>query len=102
MLQELIKSEATALSGAERHERTSTRSVQRNGHRSWTLSATAGDLELAIPKLRARLIYRRYWNAVADRPDPMCDGDEGLGDLHFRAQGRCAIEGEWVHGLVTF
>ncbi len=53
MLQELIEAEATALIGAERHERTDTRTVQRNGHRPRTLSTTAGDLELAIPKLRA-------------------------------------------------
>ena len=53
MLQELIEAEATALIGAERHERTESRTVQRNGHRSRTLSTTAGDLELAIPKLRA-------------------------------------------------
>ena len=53
MLQELIEAEATALIGAERHERSQARTVQRNGHRSRTLSTTAGDLELAIPKLRA-------------------------------------------------
>ena len=34
------------------HERTDTRSNQRNGHRSRILSTTAGDLELRIPKLR--------------------------------------------------
>ena len=53
MLQELIEAEATALIGAERHERTEARTVQRNGHRPRTLSTTAGDLELAIPKLRS-------------------------------------------------
>ena len=53
MLQELIEAEATALIGAERHEGTEARTVQRNGHRPRTLSTTAGDLELAIPKLRA-------------------------------------------------
>lgn len=53
MLQELIEAEATALIGAERHERTESRTVQRNGHRPRTLSTTAGDLELAIPKLRS-------------------------------------------------
>jgi len=53
MLQELIEAEATAVIGAGPHERTDSRVVQRNGHRSRTLSTTAGDLELAIPKLRA-------------------------------------------------
>lgn len=53
MLQELIEAEATAVIGAGRHERTQSRVVQRNGHRPRTLSTTAGDLELAIPKLRS-------------------------------------------------
>jgi putative transposase len=53
MMQELIEAEATAVIGAQRHERTDTRTVQRNGHRPRTLSTTAGDLELAIPKLRS-------------------------------------------------
>jgi transposase-like protein len=53
MLQELIEAEATALIGAEPHERTDARTVQRNGHRRRTLTTKAGDIELAIPKLRA-------------------------------------------------
>ena len=40
MLQELIEAEATALIGAERHERTESRTVQRNGYRPRTLSTT--------------------------------------------------------------
>ena len=50
-LQELIEAEANALIDAERHERTESRTVQRNGYRPRTLSTAAGDLELAIPKL---------------------------------------------------
>jgi hypothetical protein len=38
--------------GAGPHERTESRTAQRNGHRSRTLTTTAGDLELRIPKLR--------------------------------------------------
>jgi transposase-like protein len=53
MYQELIEAEATEFIGAGPHERTEARVVQRNGHRPRTLSTTAGDLELAIPKLRA-------------------------------------------------
>lgn len=53
MLQEVIEAEANALIGAERHERTDARTVQRNGHRTRSLSTTAGDVELAIPKLRS-------------------------------------------------
>lgn len=52
VLQQLIEAEATAFIGAARHERTDTRTAQRNGHRPRLLSTTAGDVELAIPKLR--------------------------------------------------
>lgn len=51
-MQELIDAELTATIGAELHERTDTRSNQRNGGRSRTLSTPAGDIELRIPKLR--------------------------------------------------
>ena len=50
--QALIEAELTAVIGAGPHERTETRVTQRNGHRPRTLSTTAGDLELRIPKLR--------------------------------------------------
>jgi transposase-like protein len=52
VLQQLIEAEATAFIGAERHERTDTRTAQRNGHRQKLLSTPAGDVELGIPKLR--------------------------------------------------
>jgi putative transposase len=35
------------------HQRTETRAGLRNGHRDRTISTTAGDLELKIPRLRA-------------------------------------------------
>lgn len=50
--QALIEAELTSVIGAEPHERTDARTAQRNGHRARTLSTTAGDLELRIPKLR--------------------------------------------------
>jgi putative transposase len=50
--QELIESELTSVIGAERYERSSTRVTERNGHRPRLLSTKAGDVELAIPKLR--------------------------------------------------
>jgi hypothetical protein len=53
MLQELIEAEATARIGAEWNEHTETRTALRNGHRDKTLSTQAGDLDLAIPKLRS-------------------------------------------------
>ncbi|MFF6946504.1 transposase, partial [Streptomyces lavendulae] len=53
MLQELIEAEATARIGAEWNEHTETRTALRNGHRDKTLTTQAGDLDLAIPKLRS-------------------------------------------------
>ena len=51
--QALIEAELTAVIGAAPHERTNARTAQRNGSRPRTLTTTAGDLELRIPKLRA-------------------------------------------------
>ncbi|MET7695567.1 transposase, partial [Streptomyces sp. NPDC005483] len=53
MLQELIEAEATSRIGAEWNEHTETRTALRNGHRDKTLTTQAGDLDLAIPKLRS-------------------------------------------------
>jgi putative transposase len=52
MLQALIDAEATARIGADRFERTDTRTTQRNGTRNRLLSTKAGDVDLKIPKLR--------------------------------------------------
>ena len=52
MLQALIDAEATAQIGAERFERSVTRTTQRNGTRDRPLSTKAGDVGLKIPKLR--------------------------------------------------
>src|SRR3954451_21607976 len=52
ILQQLIEAEATAVIGARPHERSETRTAQRNGHRPRLLSTAAGDVELKIPKLR--------------------------------------------------
>jgi transposase-like protein len=51
-LQELIDTELSARIGAEPHQRTETRTNHRNGTRSRVLSTPAGDVELAIPKVR--------------------------------------------------
>ena len=50
--QELINAEAETVIGAAPYERSRDRSTHRNGTRPRTLSTTAGDLELRIPKLR--------------------------------------------------
>lgn len=52
VLQALIEAEATARIGAAPHERSESRTAQRNGHRARLLSTAAGDVELKIPKLR--------------------------------------------------
>src|SRR3954469_13540130 len=50
--QALVDAELTSVIGAGPWERTDQRTAQRNGHRARTLTTTAGDLELRIPKLR--------------------------------------------------
>jgi len=52
VLQQLIEAELTATIGAAPHERSESRTTQRNGHRPKLISTAAGDLELQIPKLR--------------------------------------------------
>lgn len=51
-LQQLIDTEAAQRIGADRYERVESRVMHRNGSRPRTLTTKAGDLELAIPKLR--------------------------------------------------
>jgi len=50
--QALIEAELSSVIGAAPHERSEARTAQRNGHRPKTISTTAGDLQLQIPKLR--------------------------------------------------
>jgi putative transposase len=52
VLQELIEVEATGVIGAAPYERSETRVTERNGSRPRLLATQAGDVELAIPKLR--------------------------------------------------
>jgi putative transposase len=51
--QALIEAELTAVIGAQPHQRTESRTGLRDGYRARTISTTAGDLELKIPRLRA-------------------------------------------------
>ena len=51
-LQDLVDAEAAAVIGAGRYERTPDRTNRRNGKRLKTVATTAGEVELAIPKLR--------------------------------------------------
>jgi transposase-like protein len=52
VMQELIEAEATEKIGADRYQRTDTRTTERNGSRGRLLATQAGDVELKIPKLR--------------------------------------------------
>ena len=51
LYQALIDAQATEVVQAERHERTLSRTTQRNGSRPRLLTTKAGDVELKIPKL---------------------------------------------------
>jgi putative transposase len=52
MLQALVDAEAAAFIGAAPHERTATRTTQRNGTRDKLVATTTGDLTVKIPKTR--------------------------------------------------
>jgi hypothetical protein len=52
VLQALVDAEAAEVIGAGRHERSELRTNQRNGIRPKLVTTKAGDVELAIPKLR--------------------------------------------------
>ena len=52
VVQQLMEAEVSELIGAERGERTAERLTHRNGYRSRQWHTRAGELELAIPKLR--------------------------------------------------
>ncbi len=51
-LQDLIELEASEVIGAGRYERSESRTTERNGSRPRVLTTKAGDVQLAIPKLR--------------------------------------------------
>lgn len=53
MLQALVDAEATEKIGADRYQRSDTRTTSRNGTRPKTVATTSGDLVVKIPKLRA-------------------------------------------------
>ena len=68
--QALIEAELSSVIGAERHERSDSRTAQRNGHRPKTVTTTAGDLELRIPKLRAGSFFPRCWSGACGSTKP--------------------------------
>ena len=89
MLQALIDAEATAGDRRRPHERTDTRTTQRNGSRPRLLSTKAGDVELAIPKLRdGQLLPVAAGAAPAHRPGPVGGDHGGLRARRVDPQGR--------------
>jgi transposase-like protein len=65
VLQALIDAEAAEVIGAGRHERSELRTNQRNGIRPKLVTTKAGDVELAIPKLRHGSSFPASWNGSA-------------------------------------
>ena len=81
VLQALVDAEATARIGAEPHQRTETRTTQRNGYRDRLVTTAAGDVELRVPKVRVgsffpslleprRRVDRALWAAIASGSTP--------------------------------
>ena len=85
-LQELINAEATAVIGAAPYERASDRTTQRNGTRPRTLTTTAGDLELKIPKLREG----SFFPSLLERRRRV-GGRRGVAGPDVRDRGRDAV-----------
>ncbi len=85
LYQELIDAEAAAFIGAAPYQRTEARTTQRNGSRMRTLTTTAGDLNLRIPKLRTG----SFFPSLLERRRPI---DQALFAVVMEA---------YVHGVST-
>jgi putative transposase len=70
MLQELIDAEASAVIGALPHERTDTRTTQRNGTREKVVTTGVGDVNLKIPKFRTGSFFPPCWHHDAGSTSP--------------------------------
>lgn len=66
----MIDSELSAAIGAEPPDRTDTRTNQRNGARTRTMSTPAGDVPLKIPKLRVTSFYPSLLDRAAGSTRP--------------------------------
>lgn len=88
-LQELIDAELTEAIGAAPHERTETRTNQRNGSRPRVLSTPAGDVELRIPKVRDGGVLPVAAGAAPAGGPGIVGGDhDRLCDRHLHPKGR--------------
>src|SRR5690606_20103570 len=93
LYQELIDAEAAAFIGAAPFERSPDRTTHRNGTRPRTLTTTAGELELRIPKLRQGSFFPSLLERPAGGPGPVRGRDGGVRARRFHPQGRRPREG---------
>lgn len=85
----IVDAEAEARIGAGRYERSPERVTQRNGTRDKTVSTTAGDVTVAIPKLRGGLVHAVAAGAApADRQGLARGGVRGVRARGVDPQGR--------------
>ena len=70
VMQDLVEVDAAEQIGAGRYERAEGRTTHRNGSRPKVISTQAGDVELAIPKLRQGRSSRSSWSAAAGSTRP--------------------------------
>ena len=87
-LQDLVDAEAAAVIGAQRYERTPQRTNRRNGTRPKTVATTAGEVELAIPKLRTGSFFPSLLH-----PRRRVDKARMRGDLLRVDRGRVHAQG---------
>jgi putative transposase len=64
VLQALIEAEAAQHIGADRYQRSASRTTHRNGTRARLLSTKAGDVELRIPSCARARSSRPCWSPV--------------------------------------
>ena len=71
VMQDLIEVDVAEQIGAGRYERTDTRTTHRNGSRAKLISTQAGDVELAIPKLRQGSNFGgQFWSGAVGSTRP--------------------------------
>lgn len=73
--------------GVSRHDRTDARTVPRNGRRPWALPTAAGDLELAISKLRLGCSCYCGWRAIASSAFVETHDEWQVSDLGYLPEG---------------
>ena len=80
IVQLLVDAEATAFVGAERHERSQTRTNRRNGTRDKLVATATGDIAVKIPKVRTGSFFPSLLApAPAGGRGVTCGRDAGLG-----------------------